>query len=254
MRLANTPAIDAQIAAMGPEAQIIATAMQQYGLVLADIGSAMYVTGTSASQDANNNIDLTWNMDDVLGLEGLTAGDFQVVNLTPVVTGLSASSGSAGNTILINGQNFSGAAGNLSVFFGTTAATSVTYISDTQISAVVPSGTGTVNVTVQSGVNETDPNNPQDNVNAPIFGYGTSAISAADQFSFSGSPTVTVGHSGINYTDGQAARLLDSGLGRHEQHRIYRALLCDHIGNLNPAIPWPSATPTASPSQPGPAR
>ena len=54
---------------MGPEAQIIATAMQQYGLVLADIGSAMYVTGTSASEDANNNIDLTWNMDDVLGLK-----------------------------------------------------------------------------------------------------------------------------------------------------------------------------------------
>ena len=40
LRLANTPAIDAQISAMGPEAQIIATAMQQYGLVLADIGSA----------------------------------------------------------------------------------------------------------------------------------------------------------------------------------------------------------------------
>ena len=92
------------------------------------------------------------------------------------MTGLSASSGSAGSTITINGQNFSGAAGNLSVFFGTTAATVVTYISDSQITAVVPSGTGTVNVTVQSGVNETDPNNPSDNVNAPIFGYGTSAI------------------------------------------------------------------------------
>ena len=162
LRLANTPAINAQIAAMGPEAQIIATAMQQYGLVLADIGSAMYVTGTSASQDANNNINLTWNMDDVLGLEGLTAGDFQVVNLTPVVTGLSASSGSAGNTIIINGQNFSGAAGNLSVFFGTTAGHDRSPISVTRKSAaVVPSGTGTVNVTVQSGVNETDPNNPR---------------------------------------------------------------------------------------------
>ena len=72
--------------------------------------------------------------------------------------------------------------------------------------AVVPSGTGTVNVTVQSGVTETDPNNPNDNVNAPIFGYGTSAVSAADQFTFSSqtvsgtnssaafaSPTVTAG-------------------------------------------------------------
>jgi len=217
LRLANTPAIDAQINAMGPEAKIIATAMQQYGLVLADIGSAMYVTGTSAAQDANNNIDLTWNMDDVLGLTALTASDFQVVNLTPVVTGLNANSGSAGNTIVINGQNFSGSAGHLAVFFGTAAATSVTYISDSQISAVVPSGTGTVNVTVQSGVNETDPNNPQDNVNAPIFGYGTSAISAADQFSFGSqtvaAPVVTAPvHSGNTFTLGGLAVAVDTGV------------------------------------------
>jgi hypothetical protein len=217
LRLANTPAIDTQISKLGPEAQIIATAMQQYGLILADIGSSMYVTGTSASQDANNDISLTWNMNDVLGLEGLTAGDFQVVNLTPVVTGLSASSGSTGNTITINGQNFSGAAGNLSVFFANTPATSVTYISDTQISAVVPSGTGTVNVTVQSGVNETDPNNPSDNVNAPIFGYGTSAISAADQFTFSSqtiaAPVVTAPvHSGNTFTLGGTSVAVDTGV------------------------------------------
>ena len=183
---------------MGPEAQIIATAMQQYGLILADIGSAMYVTGTSASENSSNDIDLTWDMDDVLGLHALTAGDFQVVNLTPVVTGLSASSGPAGSTITINGQNFSGAAGNLSVFFGTAAATSVSYVSDSQITAVVPSGSGTVNVTVQSGVNETDPNNPNDNVNAPIFGYGTSAVSTADQFTFS-SQTVSAGNSSASF-------------------------------------------------------
>jgi len=221
LRLENTPAIDAQINAMGPEAQIIAHAMQQYGLILADIGSPMYVTGTSASQDANNNIDLTWNMNDVLGLEGLTAGDFQVLNLTPIVTSLSTSSGSAGNTITINGQNFSGAAGNLSVFFGATAAANVTYVSDSQITAVVPSGTGTVNVTVQSGVNETDPNNPSDNVNAPIFGYGTSAITTADQFTFSqgnlfAPPTLTKGKTGV-YTVGGSAVVVDSTLGISSQ-------------------------------------
>ena len=110
-----------------------------------------------------------------------------MVNLTPVVTGLSATSGSAGSTITITGQNFSGAAGHLSVFFGSTAASSVTFVSDSQITAVVPSGAGTVNVTVQSGVNETDniSDNPNANVNQPIFGYGTSAITAADQFTFS---------------------------------------------------------------------
>ncbi len=191
LRLANTPAIDALIEAMPPESQILARAMQQYGLIVADIGSAMYVTGTSATLDTvdSPNTDLTWNLDDIFasnGLEVLTAGDFQVVNLTPIVTGLSQTTSSAGSTITISGQNFSGAAGNLSVFFGSTPATSVTVVSDTQITAVVPMGTGTVNVTVQSGIQETDnvSDNPNANVNAPIFGYGTSSITAADQFTY----------------------------------------------------------------------
>jgi hypothetical protein len=61
LRLANTPAINALINSMPPESKIIAQAMQQYGLIVADIGSAMFVTGTSASMNANNNISLTWD-------------------------------------------------------------------------------------------------------------------------------------------------------------------------------------------------
>ncbi|QVL30723.1 DUF4214 domain-containing protein [Telmatocola sphagniphila] len=192
LRLQNTPAVNAIISTLGPEAQIIAHALQQYGLVLADIGSAMYVSGSSAAVNANNAISLTWNMNDVLGLSALKASDFDVVNLTPVVSGLSSTSGSAGNTLTITGQNFSGSAGHLAVFFGSTAATSVTLVDDSHIAVVVPAGSGSVNVTVQSGVKETDPNNPSDNVNNPIFGYGTSALSSADQFTFSSSsPTVS---------------------------------------------------------------
>jgi hypothetical protein len=190
LRLADTPTIDALIANMPPESQIIARAMQQYGLILADIGSAMYVTGASASVNANNQVNLVWNTDNDIfasnGLKVLTAGDFQVVDLTPRVTSLSAASGAAGSTITITGQNFSGAAGNLSVLFGSAASPSVTVVSDTQIRAVVPNGTGTVNVIVQSGKTETDlvSDNPNANVNAPIFGYGKSAITTADQFTF----------------------------------------------------------------------
>jgi autotransporter passenger strand-loop-strand repeat protein len=197
LRLANTPAVDTLISNMPPESQIIAKAMQQYGLIVADIGSAMYVSGASASVDANNNINFTWDLNDIFatnGLEALNAGDFQVVNLVPVVTGLSANSGGPGSTITINGQNFSGAAGQISVLFGSTPATNVNVIDDTQITAVVPSGAGTVDVRVQSGVNETDniSSNPNANVNAPIFGYGTSAITTADQFTFSSSPAPTL--------------------------------------------------------------
>lgn len=198
LRLANTTAINTLITNMPPQSQIIARAMQKYGLIVADIGSSMYVTGTSASVDANNNNHLTWNMDDdILASSGLTvlkAGDFQVVNLAPVVTGLSASTGSAGQAITITGRNFSGAAGNLSVFFNTTRATSVSVLSDTQISVVVPAGSGTVAITVQSGKNQTDniSDSPNANVNAPIFGYGISAKTAADQFTYQTAPPTTV--------------------------------------------------------------
>jgi autotransporter passenger strand-loop-strand repeat protein len=198
LRLEDTPAIDALISNMPPESQALARAMQQYGLIVADIGSAMYVSGASSLTDTVDtpNTNLTWNLNDIFaanGLESLNAGDFQVVDLTPRVTGLSASSGTPGSTITITGQNFSGAAGHLSVLFGTTASTSVNVLSDTQVTAVVPNGSGTVDVTVQSGVNETDniSSNPNANVNAPIFGYGTSATSPADRFTF-GTSAVTL--------------------------------------------------------------
>jgi hypothetical protein len=189
LRLKNIPAVNTLISNMPPQSQILARAMQQYGLIVADIGSAMYVTGTSASVDANNNIHLTWDLNDILatnGIEALTAGNFEVVNLQPIVTGLSAGSGPAGSSLTITGQNFSGAAGNIIVLFGNTPASSVNVLSDTMISVIVPSGSGTVDVTVRSGINETDniSSNPNANVNAPTFGYGTSSVTAADKFTY----------------------------------------------------------------------
>jgi hypothetical protein len=189
LRLQNTTAVNNLIAGMGSEAQIIAHAMQQYGLVLADIGSAMYVTGDSGSVDANNALQFTWNMNDVLGLHALTASNFDVIDLTPRVTNLSVSNGPTGSTLTVIGRNFSGAAGHLTVFFGSTAATQVTVVDDSHLTVTVPFGSGTVDVRVQSGVNATDPNNPADNVNNPIFGYGTSATSTADLFTFNNVPS-----------------------------------------------------------------
>jgi hypothetical protein len=188
-RLQNNLAVNTLISNMPPESQIVAHAMQLYGLILADIGSAMYVTGASASENATNGISLVWNQNDIFagnGLGVLRASNFDVVNLQPMVAGLSASSGSSGSALTINGQNFSGAAGNISVFFGTNVAHSVNVLNDTNISVTVPSGTGTLDVTVQSGTNETDTisDSPSDNVNAPIFGYGTSALTSSDKFTF----------------------------------------------------------------------
>jgi hypothetical protein len=58
LRLKNSSTVNSLIATMGPESQIVARAMQQYGLILADIGSSMYVTGASAAVNATNGLSL----------------------------------------------------------------------------------------------------------------------------------------------------------------------------------------------------
>ena len=94
-----------------------------------------------------------------------SAGAFTYIALAaPTVTGVSPNSGPAagGTLVTITGTGFSDVA---AVDFGTTAATNVTVVNDTTITADSPAGTGTVNVTV-------------------ITRGGTSAISAADQFTY----------------------------------------------------------------------
>jgi IPT/TIG domain/PQQ-like domain len=82
----------------------------------------------------------------------------------PAITGIAPTSGPncGGTTVVVTGRQFSGAT---AVKFGTAAALKFTVDSDTQVTAVSPAGTGTVDVTV------TAPN-------------GTSATSAADQFTY----------------------------------------------------------------------
>src|SRR5262249_52775916 len=112
------------ISQLNPESKIIAQAMKDYGMIVADNGSNFFFSGASYSVDANNGFALTWNDSDIQdsthGLKSLPFDDFEVVDLTPKVTGLSQSSGSAGSTVTITGQNFSGAAGHLQVQFGST--------------------------------------------------------------------------------------------------------------------------------------
>ena len=82
----------------------------------------------------------------------------------PRVTGLSPTAGSTlgGATVTISGSGFSGAS---AVTFGTTAAESFSESSAGKIVATAPAGTGTVDVTVTTPA-------------------GTSATSAADQYSY----------------------------------------------------------------------
>ncbi len=66
--------------------QVILNAMKKYGLILADNGSAIYVTGTPDSR---------WNNDDLHTLEQVTASDFEVVTMGTVYTSSNLPQGAA---------------------------------------------------------------------------------------------------------------------------------------------------------------
>ena len=106
-------------------------------------------------------------------LTGLTLDE------APVVTSVTPAAGTSGATVTINGAGFLYGS---SVNFGSTPATSVTYISPYELQANAPPGGGTVDVTVSTGA-------------------GTSATSSADQFTYTNSGYVVVASDGgvFNY-------------------------------------------------------
>jgi len=62
----------------GPQAQVILTAMKEYGMILADNGSPWYFTGSS---------DVRWDDDQLNQLKSLRGSDFEVVDTTGFVNG-----------------------------------------------------------------------------------------------------------------------------------------------------------------------
>jgi len=57
--------------------QIILTALKQYGAIMADNGSSMFLTGTT---------DMRWNNSDLGDLHSVTASDFEVIEISPLYT------------------------------------------------------------------------------------------------------------------------------------------------------------------------
>lgn len=73
------------ISGFSSQMQVILTAMQHYGLILADNGSALFVTGVSDSR---------WGSD-LDSLKTVPASAFEVVQMTPVYTGSNYPTGAA---------------------------------------------------------------------------------------------------------------------------------------------------------------
>ena len=65
------------ISGFSPANQVILTALKQYGMIMADNGSSLFITGTT---------DNRWNNDDLHNLTGVTASDFDVLLITPLYT------------------------------------------------------------------------------------------------------------------------------------------------------------------------
>jgi subtilase family serine protease len=103
------------------------------------------------------------------------------VGPAPTVSGLGAPEASAGATVTITGSGFTPFA---AVWFGSAAATAVTYDSSTQLSATVPPGSGSVNVTVTKL-------------------SGASPTSLADAFTYAPTETISSPALGATYTQGQ---------------------------------------------------
>jgi len=57
--------------------QVILTALKQYGAIMADNGSSIFITGTTDSR---------WSNDDLGLLRSVTASDFEVVQISPLYT------------------------------------------------------------------------------------------------------------------------------------------------------------------------
>jgi hypothetical protein len=66
--------------------QVLLTAMKKYGLIMADNGSSLYISGDPDSR---------WDNDDLHNLEGVTASDFDVIAMNPVFTQANVPTGAA---------------------------------------------------------------------------------------------------------------------------------------------------------------
>jgi hypothetical protein len=172
------------ISSLNPQAKIVAQALKDYGLIVADNGSAFFMTGASCSPNASNQFSLTWDDNDIQdtlhGLKSLWFTNFEVVDLTPAVTNVSPNQAAPGTSVTISGRNFSGAAGRLSVWFGTNQVPGI-FSDDAHVTAIAPAGSGIVDVRVQSGIGNA---NSAANYTSPIWGNGLSATSSVARFTF----------------------------------------------------------------------
>ena len=129
-RLRLKASVDVTQRTSNPNMQKIFRAMQKYGLIVADNGSDMYITGTH---------DTRWN-NDILNpaFRSLTANDFEVIQLgyNPTVSAPALNSVSVNPSAVIGGQS---ATGTVTLTTAAPAGGVMINLSNTNVAASVPS-------------------------------------------------------------------------------------------------------------------
>jgi hypothetical protein len=74
------------ISGFSANVQVILTALKKYGMIMADNGSSMYLSGAPDSR---------WDNDDLHNLSQVTASDFEVVQMNPIYTSANVPQGAA---------------------------------------------------------------------------------------------------------------------------------------------------------------
>src|SRR5581483_4364617 len=134
------------------------------------IVSDTQLTATAPAQSSGGVVDVT--VTNAAGTSPTGASDHFTYDGTPTVSAVSPAIGNAagGSTVTVTGTGFLTATG---VKFGTTSATGVTIVSDTQLTATAPNhSAGQVDVTVTNST-------------------GTSATNGSDQFTYENAATVS---------------------------------------------------------------
>lgn len=182
----------------------------------------------------------------------------------PRVASISPATGSSGTSVTITGTNLTG---TTSVSFGGTAATSVTVVSSTSLTAVAPAGTSAVNVTVTTSAGSTmlwngftygsSPPVADPSVSTAVPATGTTAggdtititgtaLSAATTVTFGGAPASSI--SVID--DGTIRAVTPRGLAGRVNVTVVTsggaADLADSFTYVEPVTPQPANPPAAS--------
>jgi hypothetical protein len=74
------------ISSFSPANQVLLTALKKYGMIMADNGSSMYISGAP---------DARWDNNDLHNLGSITASDFEVVQMNPIYTAANIPAGAA---------------------------------------------------------------------------------------------------------------------------------------------------------------